>query len=979
MADETKNTNPNPQDQVQLEGGTYEIIRNRLMNQGADLRTRLGKLNAARKEVFGSIEYALIASDRISTENNCIARDIVQIGGKTIFAYNVHMGLKAEVKLSDVFSIYSYGEDRHFHQEPLDLLSNPRFEEDFKNLYKYYRATVFTKFAVIGVHLYMVFRIGKSEKDIKAFKWAIGEDGSLTYIDSRSDADLRLPDQHEFKWVRAHRDMHRPGQHPHVSILDRVFVETIGGTLTIKVEDNTDTGKGIFEEDVAHKEQSLDDAEFFYADLGNIIIMKIRPFQERKFRYIAFNEKIQEARRIDALEDSCVLLPDDHGIIFANGYYLQTGEYKQFDSGLDDMHFEKRIQSPNGEDYLYVFYNNPTGTYILLSYNIIAQQVETPIICHGFCLYENGELCYFKAEDEPKKHHAIQIWQTPYTNSDYQLPVERDNYLFKIGNRDIVRAMSECHEVLTLLNKEDTYANLYVDLVKITGDILDTYYWLDKEESFQVDDPLKGIRQSAEGAIEEFEKVVRIRRHTKAEMERVSQGTDDLIREIKRTIFEEINQFVKFLADLRKWRGAVITLKELRYVDLGLVAELEEKLSTETDRLSTRCVDFLLREDSLVPYEEKVEEVRGEIEKVKTAMEAQAVEEKIEEVAGELELMIEIVSNLKIEDSTQTTKIIDHISNIYADLNQVRAALRRQKKELMSTEAVAEFNSQLKLVGQAVVNYLDVSDSPEKCDEYLTKLMVQVEELEGKFSDYDEFIGQLAEKREEIYNAFESKKVQLVESRNKRAAALFKSAERILNGIRNRVSQFASAAEINGYFASDLMIDKVRDIVEKLQALDDNVKAEDLQSRSRPSREDAIRQLKDRQELFVEGENVIKLGKHKFSVNVQPLDLTVVARDKDQYFHLTGTNFFEIIKNKEFDTTKEVWTQDLISENKDVYRAEFLAYAFFKSILSKRTRWQASRKNAGDAAKRIAGFHGAALPGRLRQRCPRPRRYEAHC
>jgi hypothetical protein len=73
-----------------------------------------------------------------------------------------------------------------------------------------------------------------------------------------------------------------------------------------------------------------------------------------------YNEKIRFARRMDTLEDSCVLLPDDHGIIFANGYYLQTGEYKLFDNQMSNMLFEKKIASPNGEDFLYVFYNKTT-------------------------------------------------------------------------------------------------------------------------------------------------------------------------------------------------------------------------------------------------------------------------------------------------------------------------------------------------------------------------------------------------------------------------------------------------------------------------------------------------------------------------------------------------------------------------------------------------------------------------------------------
>ena len=133
------------------------------------------------------------------------------------------------------------------------------------------------------------------------------------------------------------------------------------------------------------------------------------------------------------------------------------------------------------------------------------------------------------------------------------------------------------------------------------------------------------------------------------------------------------------------------------------------------------------------------------------------------------------------------------------NLNQTRATLKKKSQALLSVEGAAEFNSQLKLISQAVVNYLDVCDSPERCDEYLTKMMVQVEELEGKFAEFDEFIVQLAEKREEIYAAFDTKKLQLVESRNKRATALMQAADRIINGIKSRVSNFESVDEINSY------------------------------------------------------------------------------------------------------------------------------------------------------------------------------------
>ena len=49
-------------------------------------------------------------------------------------------------------------------------------------------------------------------------------------------------------------------------------------------------------------------------------------------------------------------------------------------------------------------------------------------------------------------------------------------------------------------------------------------------------------------------------------------------------------------------------------------------------------------------------------------------------------------------------------------------------------------------------------------------------------------------------------------------------------------------------------------------------------------------------------------------------------------FHLTGTDFFSVIKDPALEETKSVWTQSLISETEEVYRSEYLAYTLFQSI-----------------------------------------------
>jgi hypothetical protein len=926
-----------------LKGGAYELIRNRLKNHSQDLRQRLDRLNEARKTAFGSVEHKLLSSDRISTDNNCVPRDMVPIGDQFIFGYNVFVGLRTETNLNDVFSIYQW-KDGNFSLGSLEILQDRQFEEDFKNLYRFYRKTTFAKFSVIGTHLFMVFRVGRQVKDIKTFKWLI-QGNTLKYLDNRSDHEFGFPGQHAFEWQRATQDMFHEGRHPHVSIADRVFVETIGGDLTVKIEDNTETGEGIYSEPVDNTDQALSDAIIYYAIVGNVILLKIRPYEERDFRYILYNEKIQKARRIDAIEEACLLLPEDHGLIFPKGYYLQTGTFKLFDTDMKDMVFERRQGSPNGEDTLFIFYNRDSGAYCLLSYNMIEQKISTPVICSGYSFFENGTLIYFRADEEPKKHHVIQTWQTPYYGSDFSIPVKSDSELYKIGNKDIVRCMAECTEILTLIGQEDTFANLYLDIARKAEDICDTYFWIDSADTFNLNTPLDTIRGAANGAIEEHEKVLRTKEHTRSEIERISQSVRNAIQQIDYNGLDNINQFVEHLTQLRTLRGEVVSLKDLRYADQGMITTLETEVADHTDQLSQLCVEFLLDPNSLAPYGQQAEALGKQVTQVTKVTEAKELQEQVGQTGTELEMLTDIVSNLKIEDATQTIAIIDNISVVYSKVNQVKSTLKNTLNEIGRVEGQAEFSAQIKLIDQLMINYLDLCDAPEKCDEYLTKAMVQLENLESRFAQFDDFVLELADKREELYNGFESRKTQLVAERNQRTSTMMASAERVLKGIANRVKNFKDINEINGYFASDLMIDRIRETVKQLTDLGDSVKAEDIKGRLKTVHQDAVRQLKDKLALYEDGDTIIRLGTHRFTVNQQALTGTLVRKDNTFCFHLTGTGFYEPITLEQLEATRAVWDLELVSESPTVYRAQYLAFRLLQDLKAKQAEELTSFKD----------------------------------
>ncbi|WP_313253300.1 DNA repair ATPase [Empedobacter sp.] len=910
-----------------LDAGAYEIIRKRLLTQKDFLSERLTKLNDARKEVFNSTNFALSANQRITTENTCVARGIIAFDKLCIFGYNVHFGLRTDIQLSDVFSIYLFQENQ-FIPQPLDLINDQNFFTDFQNLYKYYRDSIFSKFRRTDNYLYMVFQTSKSAQDLKAFKWLI-KDGKLIYQDDRSIHEVKKADQFDFEWQKTSIDDRRLGKFPHISILDKIFIEAIGGDITFKIEDNTDSGKGIFTEKVTHLDQQLDDAEYYYADLGNLIAVKIKPFQE-DFRAYIYNVRTKEVINIPALLDAAVLLPDNQGLIFSNGYYLQNGTYHLFDNNnLEHFQFFRRVNSPNGEDFMYIFNQDETNTYILLSYNIIQQTVETPIVCNGFTIFKDGSLIYFRTEEEATRHHQVQIWQTPYVERLIENTEKTNHPLYKIGNKDIVKAMAESQEVIQLINKEDSYEGLYEDIVKKANNIVDGYFWINDQETFELAVPLLEIKTVANTAIDEFAKVQIQKKFAQETLEKTEESIEEIVFKVNSTTYNQLDLLVEHLAEARKIQGKVIDLRSIRYINLERVQELENRLQEVNENLSTKTIEFLLLDEALIPYEEKVAEQKNLVASIEKVIDAKVIEEACLKIASELELLIDILNSLKIEDATQTTKIIEKISVIFASLNEVRAQLTRQTSALKSKEAVAEFSAQITLLEQSVVNFLELSTTAEKTEEYNTKIIVQLEELESKFSDFDDFALKIADKRDEIIKAFNSKREQLVEQTNKRTNSLEQIGLRVLKNIENKAKTFSEKEEILAFYSSDLMIDKMRQIIQELKDLKDVSKAENLENLLKKSQEDTLRVLRDKTELFVDGQNIIALGQNKFTVNTQQLALTLLNRNNELFYHLTGTSFYQKVKNDEIYRYQDIWNQEFVSENQLVYRAEYLAYQAF--------------------------------------------------
>ncbi len=935
------NGNGNGNGTQAIEGGSYDVIRRRLLEQASELASKAEALNEKRKKVFGGAELALLANERVRTEHNGIARDVISVAGHLLFGFQVFMGLKTETNVEDVFALYKFerkeGTDEwDLEQVPFEgpgaFLADEAFVKELRDTFKYYAKDArLLRLRRTDNRLLAILQIGSTTQNVKVLRWSIDAAGRVTYMDARGDDDAKHPKQHDFEWTPTRREDHvTGGPHPHINILDSVFVETVGGDLTIKIENNTKDGKGIYREPVDDPNQTLDDAEVSYAKVGNLILIKVKPFREETIRYLVFNSRVQRVVRIDAIGLACHELPEDHGIVFPGGYYLQSGEYKVFDGDTSDLRFEREIKSPNGEDVLYVYHHDESGEYVLLPYNLIRKEVTAQIRCNGYSLFADGTMAHFRAVTEPTRVHPLQIWRTPFFTVEHAAAAPRDgSYLAKIGNADLVRGISDALALRKLALTERPSRNTYEDVISAVTRAVDAHYWLGHAETGDLLSTLHAIKKTCELVLDEFDKVEAIEKRAQEALVQAQAAQKELLVKVRPDDLHAVEDYLRALTTLRHQRGQIISLKELRGMDLHALTALENELVARSNEVNEACVEFFLQDDAFKPLVDKLDAVVGKVEAVAKVTELTAFGEELDVVQQGLTLLAEVVGSLKIDDATARTRILEGVSAAFAHQNRARAVWQSKKKELGGKESRAEFAAQFRLFGQAVTGAIAVCDTPEACDEQLSKLLLSLEELEGKFGDLDEFTADLAAKREEVNDAIGARRQQLLDERHRRAQNLMTAAERILSGVARKARTFKTVDELNAYFASDAMVLKLGDVQAQLQAIGDSVKADEVASRLKSARQDSLRAMRDKAELFDGGENVIKLGQHRFSVHTQPLELVLVPREGTMMLHLTGTDFFEAIEDPALNEARDLWDQTLVSETSDVYRGEFLAASMF--------------------------------------------------
>ncbi|MFF5900202.1 DNA repair ATPase [Streptomyces argenteolus] len=909
-----------------IDQDTYAVLRDRLSAQAAELARRAAALNTARTAAFGAGGLSLTGTAGVRTEGAGALLDIAVVGDD-ILLFGCHPASlgSAEPSVADVFTLH----DRDLNPLPEEgvpgLLDDPGFVREFSALHRYFRDARLLRLRRVEGRLLAVFQIGQKADDIRVLRWSVGPSGETRFLDALGERDHVMAPSHDVEWVETTREDHVQGRHPHISLAGRLFVSTAGGKLTVKAENDAETAEGVYAEPVDEPLQALADAEVAYAAVGALTLVRVRPYKEEADRHLVFNALTGSVVRLDGIGQSCLRLPEDEGVVFPGGYCLASGAVRTFDTDTSGLLFDRLIRSPNGEDLLFAFHSRPERRGLLLSYNLIRKEITRPLACRGYALLDDGTMIVLRDETgEPGRVHPVQIWRTPYVSDTHVTPAV-DGPLARIGNADLVRGIADCLAIARQATELTPAGEVYEALVTSCVRAGDVHHWLGDAETGDLRTPLTELQTTAAHVLDEFETVATLTRQAAEAFAESTRQVSTLVRRVRGEAPATAEEWISRITELRRAQGHLLTLKDMRYADTGGIDALAGDVEADITSAAQRAVAFLRREDAFTTHHVDAERLAAEAGAVTTVAGTGPVADRLDTHAAGLRTLSEIIAGLDIAEATVRTSILERIASVLAALNRVRALLAARRAELLDQEGRAEFAAEFALLGQAVTGALAAADTPDHCDDQLGRLLLQLENLESRFAEHDGFLDEIADKRAEMYDAFTTRRQTLQDARARRAELLAGSAGRALETIARRAATLSDADEVHTYFASDPMVAKARRNGAELRELGDEARAEELEGRLGAARQEAFRALRDRTELFADGGATIRLGRHRFTVNRQVPELTLVPHEGTLALALTGTDYRVPVTDPAFTGTRPFWDRTLPSESPEVYRSEYLA------------------------------------------------------
>jgi hypothetical protein len=952
---------------AQVVPDAYAVLRNRLAASAAELGRRAQALDAARTAVFGAGEMQLTGVLRPRTERPSTPADIAAVGPYLLFAVNP-ADPAAVGDVGDVFRVLrpagsgagdAAGDSAATAvAAPPGLLDDPVFLHDFRELYRYYRQTRVLRLRAQEGRLLAVFRTGAEPGDVRVLSWRAGPDGACAYEGATRESPARPAGAPALNWMPLGREHQVPGRRPHLAVPaadgGALTLDTTGGRLRIR------TGDTVHEEPVEDALQSLADADASFAAVGPLVLLRVRPYREDADRYFTVNTRTARIERTDVPAHAYLPLPEGQGVVFPGGVALAAGGTRTFDLGPQAdparLEFERLVRAPGGAEVLYVFHAADDGRRLLLPYDLVRQEAAAPLHVQGCALYEDGTLLTLRPADggEAGRVHTLQVRRTPFA-ADTWAPPAGDGPLQRIGNPDLVRAVSDTLALARAAQAQAPTTAQYEALAAAADRVLDRHPWLAAPEAggdpaaAGLAGPVAAIRDTARQALVEHARV----RDLTGQADRAAGQAEERIAALGRLIRGEsaadAAEWVRRLTELDTVQARLATLREMRYADPARLDAADAALAQESARAAARAAECFADPHAFDEPRARVAELAASAGEIAAAADAAPLAAALDEQAAALATVTATATGLDGGDAALRTRVLESAAAVLGEVNRARALLEARRTGLAAAESAVEFAAEGALLAQETAAALSAADTPERCDEQLGRLLARVEHLAARFAAVPERAAALEERRAGIEQALTGRRQQLADERAARVRSLASSADRVLDAVRRRAAGLASAEEVHACFAADPMAREHRRIAARLRELGEPGRAAELDAALAAARQDTARTLRDRLDLYEDGGATLRLGRHRFPVDPHPFSLALVPHDGGLAFTVPGTDYLRPVRDPALPA--RFLDRPLPSESPALYRAEYLAATLFQEP---DPAWQPGTGTAAEAAAAAA-------------------------
>jgi hypothetical protein len=928
----------------------FDVLVARLRDAGARLRDAASALNDERAAVFARTAIELQEQERLHTTAAAIPRDVVAIDDLLLFGYNVPTSLASRRSLDDVLALSRISKvgERDWSFTPVGaddaawFLSDAGFRRDLGEITTYYADARLVGLQVRGDQLLMVFAVGSAVTDVRVLRWRLdpaNPEALPQYVDGFGDDVPRSAEQFDFPWTEIGRDAIEDGRMPRIGVAATLWLTLDRGHLTFRIDDAVVGGRVVLTEPIAEPGQEIGELRVAYAALGDLLLLRVLPYREDVERFYVYSRVTRTLHRIDAVGRNCQQLSEGQGIVFPGGFVLANGESKVF-AGIDaadyDLHAVHR--SPNGEDVAYVYHRTDTGEYLLAAYSVVDRQMASPLVGLGYAVFPDGTLVVLRDSAEPQRVHTVGVYASPFCSPDrYQPPVASNSFHGRIGNAELVRVLGECFALAgdatgAAASGEGSAAGLnaaaYEGLVARTTRLADAHPWLAAPEAHGIDSVLVDVRRAAGGVLDELASVAGAQRDAITRTATMETEVAGYLAEAGVEI-RTTETYIDTMAAGRVLLGRLSELAEVRFVDAAVVAALTERTQTVFDGLGQRAVSFLAAPESLASVDTELVEIERAGSAAATAAAVDSLTERIDGVGDELVMLTDVVGGVEGADPTTRTAVLARLSDALARRNGVRAALSTHRERLRQTEDAAAFAAAMAVLAQRASAELLAAASAETVDTALATLLSELETVEIRFGDVAEFAEGVHARRDELVASFGQRREQLAAQRTAHVERIVASAERVLASVVQRASTLESRADVDGFFATDPLVSRVRRAGDELKGLGEAGRAENLLTAINAARETARRASLDRSELFADG--TVRIGRWKFGVNTEPFELRLSGSANGSTgnglaLRLTGTELSIPVSDERLGDLADLVDRVFPVETPELPRALFLAF-----------------------------------------------------